>query len=292
MACFTVPLATAVAARGAKLPKKQRAPTMGNPTNILRRGRSPFTLVELLVVIAIIAILAGMLSPSLVSAMKRARDISCKSNLKQCMVAMLSYVYDTNYYVAHYRTIPGHPDGEWRFWSRELEYTGYLPDLGNDIVRKMTRGVQVCPEHPMTESDGTPKSRLTSSYGAVWAKAKDDARNINDTANVRANEPDYPSRRIWLADCTGAAIEAGFEFHPKKLKNVFVQAYGQTAEYNPLLIHFSKANAAFVDGHVAGIGPEYIDTNVDINAIAPSSCYMKFATSWYERTAVPYYSTN
>jgi prepilin-type N-terminal cleavage/methylation domain-containing protein/prepilin-type processing-associated H-X9-DG protein len=87
---------------------------------VIRRTEGGFTLIELLVVIAIIALLLAILMPALALVREQAKEISCRSNLKQVGLIIYLYLQDNDFQMANAHQYDPHSDTKcnhyrWRY---------------------------------------------------------------------------------------------------------------------------------------------------------------------------------
>jgi len=154
------------ACRGARR-EGWRAPRVKEPLH----PRGAFTLIELLVVIAIIAILAGMLLPTLSRAKSKGQAIVCLSNLKQLQWAWQMYTDDNNDIMPptsldnagppHFRARPG----SWVLGNSVLDVSPTNLQAGTLFPYLKAVGVFRCPsDRTLTNPRGGKRFPVNRSY--------------------------------------------------------------------------------------------------------------------------------
>lgn len=103
-----------------------------------RVGASAFTLIELLVAISVIALLIGILLPSLGKSRKSGRSLQCHSNMKQFGVALHNYAADFRYVTSAFSWKPGQSLSRFPDLQGGASYLQSHCNQAVDIVRRRT----------------------------------------------------------------------------------------------------------------------------------------------------------
>jgi prepilin-type N-terminal cleavage/methylation domain-containing protein/prepilin-type processing-associated H-X9-DG protein len=223
------------------------------PDGKFHRGRA-FTLIELLVVVAIIAILAGLLLPTLAHAKEKGRRVLCLNNQKQLMTVWELYSTDNHMALA----LNGHPPigvppdvKLWFFASHGNVDTRTNPVYMTDTkYSAFADYLQVpatykCPSERFTV--GPQKTPTSYSYamnafmapvGIVETMVESRQRN---KVYYRANDLDDPSGRLVFIEGNPQSLCCpAFMIHPQPIPRFF---------HLPSFQHSGGAIVSFADGH-------------------------------------------
>lgn len=226
-----------------------------------RYRQEGFTLIELLVVITIIAILAGLLLPSLSRAREKGRALTCLNNKKQLQLAWHLYATDYNgRLVPNGWNIPTPPQPELGLWWAQgfLDYQGGNSENTNIHLLIMEKFARLGPYSQSAELYKCPADR---------AKVKIGRRSYSRARSVSMNQ--YAGG---VAQCGTLNLKLGpqteDEIRDPGTKFVFIDEHPDSIDFTNFLIaapdgtdkervysypgslHTKAASVSFADGHV------------------------------------------
>lgn len=210
-----------------------------------RRVSSAFTLVELLVVVGIIALLIGILLPTLSKAQATARSASCKSQLRQYALATEMYTIENKGWM---------PDSH-----KFLDYDAGLPRyMGRNVI---TEKVARCPGDEPTDSMGrvglfTPQIAPGQSYEVkVSYGAGENSLSASARPTGVGPRPFWVKRNFLRGDSTKIMIFVDWQNNPYVANPTVPVVKPMNFSLGTLCFRHpgsanGVANAAFLDGHV------------------------------------------
>ena len=232
------------------------------------REQSPgFTLVELLVVIAVIAILAGILLPTLAKSKIRAQSIFCLNNTKQLTLAWINYADDNQGKLAYNLGAggvsvgtpkPGVPTMAMNWANNVLNWelhpdntnTTTLVGTGLGPYAGMAAEVYRCPSDRVVSAKqrslGWTHRVRSYSMNAMVGDA-----GAFSVAGTNVNNPDYVQFFNLSQIVQPGNVFVFLDEHPDSIDDGYFvnRAYSHEWRDLPASYHSGAANFSFADGH-------------------------------------------
>lgn len=244
------------------MPLAFRSPADGQKQHQTIARWQGFTLIELLVVIAVIAILAGMLLPTLSKAKESGRAAYCKGNLRQLALGMLMYADDNREYLPWSGGVDRNLAPDWVFGGQPNDETaaptrwrsvgyGHHAESGS-IFTYVTSHPRVVPHRDTyTNTFGVYQCPSTGAIGRALRVNYSMNGDIDPEVRL-ANGRRTGPRGVQLT----AMVNPSQKFlivqeSPETMHNAsFNKGAGASAVKGRFVVHNNRVQFGFADGHI------------------------------------------
>lgn len=210
--------------------------------------RRAFTLIELLVVVAIIAILVGILLPSLAAARESARSATCLANLRQCFYIARSYADENRGFGPGI----GRPYTAYPHWGLVIQTaSGAQGDTSTELYT--TRSILVCPSARARYAQPMTRTYAINATGHAGLEGDPDNFDVSPNGHnthVRFDLVQRPTESLFMVDSAAVQLAEG----PPPTQTSSVMDFRQPAHVEQRLgrHHGSRNGPRFNASHYDG----------------------------------------